>query len=43
MEIELVYYIVLVSGVQQNDSVTHTHIYSFADSFPLQVIIRQWT
>ena len=42
-------YNVLVSGVQQSDSVyiyiyththTHTHTYSFSNSFPLYVITR---
>ena len=28
------YNAVLISGVQQSDSVTYIHIYSFSDSFP---------
>ena len=31
----MIYNVVLVSGVQQSDSVIHIHIYSFLDSFPL--------
>ena len=38
-EVQLIYKIVLVSGVQQSDSVihsyVHTHIYSFSDTSPL--------
>ena len=31
----MIYNVVLVSGVQQSDSVMHTYIYSFSDSFPI--------
>ena len=41
-EVWLIYNVVLVSGVQQSDLVIHIYmyicIYSFSDSFPLQVI-----
>ena len=37
IEVQLIYNAVLVSGVQQCDSVI---IYSFSDYFPLQVITR---
>ena len=38
--VELIYNVVLVSGVQQSDSVIRTHIYIFfSDSFPLWVLI----
>ena len=31
--------VVVVSGVQQSDSVIHTHVsYSFSNSFPIQAI-----
>ena len=33
--VQLIYHFVLVSGVQQNDSVIHTYITIFSDSFPL--------
>ena len=33
---------VLGSGVQQSDSVRHTHLYSFSDSFPIWVITEYW-
>ena len=32
---QLIYNIVLVSGVQQSDLVIHIYLYSFFDSFPL--------
>ena len=35
IEVEFIYNVVLVSGVQQSDSVTHNHTHSFLDSFPL--------
>ena len=37
IEIRLVYNVVLISGIQQSDSVIHIYIYisSFSDSFPL--------
>ena len=35
IEVELIYNIVLVSGVQQSDSVMCTYIYFFPDYFPL--------
>ena len=35
IEVWLIYNVVLVSGIQQIDSVIHIHIYSFPDSFPL--------
>ena len=34
-EIELIYKVVLVSGVQQSDSVIHTGIFFLSDAFPL--------
>ena len=41
-EAELAYSVVLVSGIQQSDSVTHTHththIYIFSNSLPLWFI-----
>ena len=40
IEIQLIYSVVLVSGVQQSDSCVYISIYSFLDSFTLQVIIR---
>ena len=36
IETQLIYNVVLVSGVPQSDSVIH--IYSFSDSFPLKII-----
>ena len=37
IEVQLIYNAVLASGVQQSDSLlyihTHTHVYSFSDSF----------
>ena len=38
IDLQLIYNILLISGVQQSDSVTHTH--TDIDSFPLQVIMR---
>ena len=38
---QLIYNIVLVSGVPQSDSVIHIHMY-FSDSFPLYIIMRYW-
>ena len=36
MEVELIYNVVLVSGVQQSESsYTYTYIYSFSHSFPI--------
>ena len=35
MEVELIYSVVLVSGVQQSDSVIHVCTYSFSYSLPL--------
>jgi len=35
IEVWLIYSVVLVSGVQQSDSVIHSCIYFFSDSFPL--------
>ena len=35
VEVQFIYNVVLVSGVQQSDSVIHICIYSFSDSFPL--------
>ena len=35
IEVELIYNVVLVSGVQQSDSVIYTYISFFSDSFPL--------
>ena len=34
-EVQLIYNVVLVSGVQQRDSVIHTYISTFPDSFSL--------
>ena len=34
----MIYNVVLVSGVQQSDSVMHIHASTFSDSFPVQVI-----
>ena len=41
MGVELIYNVVLVSGVQQSESVIHTHIsipffFFFVDSFPIE-------
>ena len=33
--LELIYNVVLISGVQHSDSVLHVCVYSFSDSFPL--------
>ena len=38
IEVELIDNVVLVSGVQQSDSVIH--VYSFSDSFPISVITK---
>ena len=42
IEVQLIYNIMLVSGLQHSDSVIHIYIYiySFSDSFPLYVITR---
>ena len=37
-----VVYNALVSGTQQSESAIHTHIHSFLDSFPKQVITEYW-
>ena len=39
--LQVIYNIVLVSGVQQNDSVIHVSIF-FSDSFPIWVITEYW-
>ena len=36
--IELISNVVLVSGVQQSDSVIHKYIYYFSDSFPYRLL-----
>ena len=33
--VQLIYNVVLVSSVQQSDSVIHIYMHSFSDSFPL--------
>ena len=38
-EAQLISTVVLVSGIQQSDSVTYTHTHSFSDPFPVQVFI----
>ena len=38
IEVQLIYSVVLVAAVQQNDSVIHTYIYPFSYSFPLWFI-----
>ena len=38
IEVELIYKVVSVSGVQQSDSVIHKYTFSFAYSFPLWFI-----
>ena len=41
--VELIYNVMLVSGIQQSDSVyiyIRIHIHSFSDPFPLQVITK---
>ena len=42
VEVELIFSIVLVSGVQQSESVIllYTYVYSFLDSFPTSAIIE---
>ena len=40
IEEQLIYNVVLVSGVRQSDSIIH--INSFSNSFPLKVVIRYW-
>ena len=35
IEVQLIYSVVLISGVQHSDSVLHVCVYSFSDSFPL--------
>ena len=44
VEVELIFSIVLVSGVQQSESVIllYTYVYSFLDSFPTSAIIEYW-
>ena len=36
--VQLIYNVVLLSGVQQSESVISVHIHFFSDSFPVQVI-----
>ena len=38
IEVYLIYQVVIISAVQQSDSVIYTYIYSFLDSFPIQII-----
>ena len=38
IEVWLIYKVVVISAVQQSDSVIHTYIYSLAYSFPLWFI-----
>ena len=46
VELQLIYNVVLVSDIQQNDSViyiyVYTYIYPFSYSFPLWFITRYW-
>ena len=41
IEVQLIYNVVLVSGIEQSDSITHTCMF-FSDSFPLYFIIGYW-
>ena len=36
----MIYNVVLISGIQQSDSVRHTYVCIFSDSFPLKVITK---
>ena len=40
IEVEWIYHVVFISGAQHSASVVPMHMYSFSESFPLEVIAR---